>query len=433
MSGASYVGDTFVISSDGSYILYVPSKGKITRLSQFPEKNSDLFVHLQSLGFFGDLPEALKKDNVDGWKGFRSLTLLMTRRCNLACIYCYAAAKADGRSMSPKLALRALDWFAGQFTGDTIRVSFHGGGEPTLEFELMQQVVAQARKIALKSGKKTHFEVVTNGTANLKIFDWLMDNDIRISISADGPPRIQDRNRPFQNGHGSSVVVERTISYLVGKKYPFTIRLTYSPVDEIEDIVRYFGNLGVKSLHLEPLFPHGRKYDEVAFGKESGDKVYSPQGNELVGIFLRAMDIAREYDMRINNSHLGHLAKGMGYFCGSASGRAMIVTDDGFISGCLEVVDAQDPDFETFHLGSFSEDSEEFIVDKTVLAKFQNRHSDQMVSCRNCFARYVCSGGCAVKAVRASKEFMDRDRPYCVFTKTLVPEIIKRIADLSGV
>lgn len=145
------------------------------------------------------------------------------------------------------------------------------------------------------------------------------------------------------------------------------------------------------------------------------------------------MDAAKKYGIKITNSHLGHFTKWSGYFCGSACGRSMIVTDDEFISGCLEVVDAQDQDFEIFRLGYFSRMLNEFVVNKEILTQFQNRHSDILLSCKKCFARYVCSGGCAVKAVRASGDFMNRDNPYCEFTKILIPEIIKRIAYLSKI
>lgn len=433
MQSSYLIEDTLVVQSGDSYIVYSPFNGKIARVSCFPEKGTEIFLSLQKTGFFNAPPESIQKDDIATWRGFRSLTLLVTRSCNLACIYCYAAAKKSGRAMDLSFALKSLEWFAEQFKGDTIRITFHGGGEPTLEFALIQGVVKEARYLAEKSNKKTRFQIVTNGTASIDIIEWFIDNDFGISISADGPARIQNRNRPFVNGEGSSETVEKRIRYLVSRNYSFTIRLTFSPVDDIGEIVRYFGNLGVKSLHLEPLFPHGREYKQVIFGKESKKEVYSPNGKEFVASFFKAMSVAKEFGIRITNSHIGHLTKGLGYFCGSASGHSMIVTDDGFISGCLEVVDADDPDFGTFRLGSFSYEKNSFIINKTALARFQNRHSNILLSCKNCFARYVCSGGCAVKAVRASGNFMNRDLPYCLFTKMLIPAIVEKIANLSGV
>ncbi|TSD01823.1 MAG: uncharacterized protein Athens071426_642 [Parcubacteria group bacterium Athens0714_26] len=346
MQSTYLIEDTLVVQGGDSYIVYSPFSGKIARVFSFPEKGTEIFLSLHESGFFNALPESTRKDDIETWRGFRSLTLLVTRSCNLACIYCYAAAKKSGRTMSLNLALQSLKWFAEQFKGNTIRISFHGGGEPTLEFALIQEVVKEAYYLAQKSSKKTRFQIVTNGTASIGIFDWFIDNNFGISISADGPAFIQNRNRPFVNGKGSSEIVEKNIRYLVSRNYPFTIRLTFSSIDDIREIVRYFGNLGVKSLHVEPLFPHGREYKRVIFGKESEKEVYSPDGKEFVTSFFKAMGVAREFGIRITNSHIGHLTKGLGYFCGSASGRSMIVTDEGFISGCLEVVDDQDSDFE---------------------------------------------------------------------------------------
>lgn len=433
MQSTYLVEDTFVVQNGNSYIVYSPFNGKITRVSSLPKRDTKEFLLLRNSGFFNALPESTRKDDIKTWRGFRSLTLLVTRSCNLACIYCYAAAKKSGKTMDINLALQSLKWFAGQLKGDTIRISFHGGGEPTLEFALIQEVVKEACCLAKKISKKTRFQIVTNGTAGIDIIDWFVNNNFGMSISADGPARIQNRNRPFANGEKSSEIVEQNIRYLVSRNYPFTIRLTFSPIDDIGEIVRYFGNLGVKSLHIEPLFPHGREYSQVIFGKKSRKEVYSPDGKEFITPFFKAMNVARKFGIKITNSHLGHLTKGLGYFCGSASGRSMIVTDDGFISGCLEVVDAQDSDFGMFQLGGFSHEKNTFVVNENALARFQNRHSSILSPCNNCFARYVCSGGCAVKAVRASGNFMGRDLQYCVFTKMLIPAIIKRIANLSGV
>lgn len=432
MPSVCLIKDTFVVKDRGAYIVYSPSGGKITRVSEFPGENTEVFISLSKMGFFNNPSNVVSRDTVDSWRGFRSLTLLLTRRCNLKCTYCYAAAKDYGRTISLSFAVKALDWFEKQLDGKTLRISFHGGGEPTLEMGIIKEVVTRACFLSEKNDKRTRFQIVTNGTFNMNVADWLIENNFGISISADGPPYIQNRNRPFTDGSESSGVVEKNIVYLIGRRYPFTVRLTFSPVDDIEKVVRYFGELGVKSLHLEPLFPYGRDYKQVVFG-ENNREIYSPSGKEFVGAFLIAMDTAKKCGIKITNSHLGHLTKWSGYFCGSACGRSMIVTDDEFISGCLEVVDSHDPNFETFQLGSFSHIRNEFVADKKVLVQFQNRHSDNLSCCKKCFARYVCSGGCAVKAVRASGNFMDKDVPYCEFTKVLIPAVIKRIACLSGI
>lgn len=428
---ASLVSDTLVVKDGETYIVYSPYKGKITRTSTYPGIGSDVHSKLKELGFFKELPVSIRRDNISNWKGFSSLTLLVTRRCNMACSYCYASAKPNGQSMTTELALNALKWFNNQLNGNTLRVCFHGGGEPTLEENLIKSVIAETKKT---HDKKTWFLIVTNGTADIKFIDWLMSENFRISISMDGPPNIQNRNRPLAMGGNSSEIVERTIRYLVKSDYKFTVRLTFSPADDVEEIVRYFGELGVRSLHFEPLFPHGREYGVVAFGKNQNlYDIYSPNGNEMAIPFLKALDIAKEYKIKIVNGHLSHFVKGNGYFCGAASGRSMIVTHNGFLSACLEVVDAEDKDFNLFRLGNYLPQEKKFIVDLNRLNELQNRHVDVLSKCKSCYARYTCAGGCAVKAVRASGNFFDRDLPYCSFTKALVVNLVKKIAENSRV
>jgi len=429
---ASLISDTLVVKDGKTCIVYSPYKGKITRTSTYPSIGSDVYSKLKEFGFFKELPMSIRRDNISNWKGFSALTLLITRRCNMACSYCYASAKPDGQSMTLEIALNAVRWFNNQLKDNTLRLCFHGGGEPTLERNLVESVVLEAKKIC--GDKKTRFQIVSNGTTDARFMEWLMSENFGISISVDGPPDIQNRNRPLASGGVSSDIVEKTVWHLVSKNYPFTIRLTFSPADNVEDIVRYFGKLGVRSLHFEPLFPHGREYGIVAFGKNQNlYDIYSPDGNEMVIPFLKALDIAQEYKMKITNGHLSHFVKGNGYFCGAASGRSMIVTHDGFLSACLEVVDAEDKDFNLFRLGNYLPQEKKFVVDLSRLNELQNRHADVLAECKSCYARYTCAGGCAVKAVRASGDFFKRDLPYCSFTKTLVVNLVKRIAEKSKI
>jgi len=426
------IGDTLIVRDKKSYVIYSPFKGKITRVSSYPVFGSNIYQNLSNSGFFGNLPETIRQDNVENWNGFKSLTLLLTRKCNLACLYCYASAKPDGKSMSRELALSALEWFNNQLSDKTLRVCFHGGGEPTLERSLIEAVVVRTKEIC--GNKKLRFQIITNGTADIKFMRWLISENFGISISMDGPPDIQNRNRPLVTGNNSSEIVEETIRHLVRANYKFTIRLTFSPADNVAEIVRYFGDLGVRSLHFEPLFPYGREYETVVFGKNHNlYDVYSPSGSEMVASFIKALDIAKKYGIRITNGHLSHFIRGTGYFCGAASGRSMIVTHDGFLSACLEVVDAEDKDFKLFHLGHYLPEEKKINVDLNRLSELQNRHADILPECKTCYVRYTCAGGCAVKAVRATGDFLERDLPYCSFTKALVVQLVKRIAKNSHI
>jgi len=414
MENTELINNTLVVEDNDSFIVYSPFSGKIARVNLFPKKNSEIRKTLKERGFFGELPESTR---IKKWSGFKSLTLLLTRKCNLDCIYCYAGKKKrPNESMSKELAMTSVDWFINQLTENYVRLTFHGGGEPTLEKDLIKEVVSHVNVI--KENRRARFLITTNGTTSLSFLDWMMDSNFGISVSIDGPPDIQDRNRPFlKTGLGSSKVVERNVKYLVQKNYPFSARLTYSPVDDIKRIMGYFG----------------KDYAEVEFGKECNHVVYSPEHHELLEDFFVAMDVAKRYGIKIFNSHLIFFTKGTCYFCGSASLNSMTVTHDGFLTACLEVVDRNDPDKNNFFFGRFNSNSGDFGLDQKKMQYLLSRNSDNLSECRNCFARYHCAGGCAVKAVRATGSLSKPDPSYCFFTKALVPKLVKKIAKDSKI
>jgi len=245
--------DTFVLQDNASYIVYSPFSELIVRVSSYPYKNSIIDRQLKKQGFFSDLPDTTRQ--ITHWSKFKHLTLLLTRRCNLNCVYCYASGgsgKHQHSDMPINLALDACEWYINHLRDERIRVTFHGGGEPTLEQKTIKKVVGYVNKTG--SGKKIRYLITTNGTMNQSFLQWMMDNDFAISISMDGPPEIQDRNRPLANGGASHFLVEESVRYLVKRNYSFTIRLTYDLCDNVEKIVHYFGKLGVKICILNYYF-----------------------------------------------------------------------------------------------------------------------------------------------------------------------------------
>src|SRR3989338_1776046 len=119
-------GDTLIVKDGESFIAYSPFQNIIARVSAIPCEGSESRKALEERGFFREAPSTTKRDSVERWAGFHSLTLLLTRRCNLGCSYCYASAKPTGNSMLEELAVGSLEWFIRQLRNDSIQISFHG-------------------------------------------------------------------------------------------------------------------------------------------------------------------------------------------------------------------------------------------------------------------------------------------------------------------
>ena len=76
------------------------------------------------------------------------------------------------------------------------------GGEPLLNYKLIEQSVNYAKEII--RDKEISFSLTTNATLiTPQIAKFLVENEFEILISLDGPKDIHNENRIFINGNGS--------------------------------------------------------------------------------------------------------------------------------------------------------------------------------------------------------------------------------------
>lgn len=123
----------------------------------------------------------------------RSVTIVLTNKCNLNCVYCYETNKSDISIEESVL----LDIIRKEMNTADKKVSFNlFGGEPFLRFDLIH---------ATYDYLYTHYNtslweigLITNGTlVHGKIQHWLRERNKQIvcTLSLDGKKDIQDRNR----------------------------------------------------------------------------------------------------------------------------------------------------------------------------------------------------------------------------------------------
>ena len=119
--------------------------------------------------------------------------------------------------MSREVALKSL-----QFVLDEARkvhvkyldITFFGG-EPLIEAALLFWL-ADSFKRALPTGMTLSFRLSTNGSLlTEQMMEALSQRDIYVSLSVDGPPQIQDAQRPNSVGKGSSSGIEKAIPILL--------------------------------------------------------------------------------------------------------------------------------------------------------------------------------------------------------------------------
>ena len=191
---------------------------------------------------FDDLKEKLDRN-------IQMITLFITSRCNLNCGYCYFSdsyenkMKLKNRIMDIKTATKAIDFYFLRSNGnsnDKFPIGFYGG-EPFLNFDLLKETVNYVKNNYSEKFIDTIFTVTTNFTIlNNEIMEFLIENNIHIAVSLDGPKDLHDRYRVFKNGSGSHDIVMSNLKriYDFNKDY-FYQHIVYNvvlslPIDFIE-------------------------------------------------------------------------------------------------------------------------------------------------------------------------------------------------------
>lgn len=215
--------------------------------------------------------------------GSMKCTLAITQRCNLSCDYCYI--KKKNSLMSIQTASRAINFiFKNSYNFRKIDINFFGG-EPLLEFELIKKITNMIYVHPSFNRDRVGISVVTNGTIFSKeISDFLIENEIVLCISCDGPQKVQDAFRHFPDGRGSSSIVEKNIKQVV-RLFPLTpINAVYSPenLQFLPQVVDYLTSLGVRNLYLSPNISANWKKKDI----ELLPTIYDAIGQKYINFYL---------------------------------------------------------------------------------------------------------------------------------------------------
>lgn len=120
----------------------------------------------------------------------------LTKQCNLRCEYCYVDFKNEVLSYSA--ATNIIDFYLEQL-GEKIDFSFFGG-EPLLEFELLEKLVAYICKKNTERKKEITFTIATNFTLiSEKVIQFLRTHKFELHISFNGDKDENDASRDLSS------------------------------------------------------------------------------------------------------------------------------------------------------------------------------------------------------------------------------------------
>lgn len=357
----------------------------------------------------------------------KALCLHIAHDCNLACKYCFAEEgeyHGDRSLMSFEVGKKALDFLiANSGNRVNLEVDFFGG-EPLMNFQVVKDLVAYGRSKEQEHNKKFRFTLTTNGMLlNDEVMEFANKEMANVVLSVDGRKEVHDFMRPTRNGKGSyDLIIDKfkTMAELRNQtNYYVRGTFTHHNLDFSQDVL-HLADMGFKQISMEPVVaPDEQPY---AIKEEDLPKLF-----EEYDLLAKAM-IEREKDGKgFNFFHfMIDLTGGPCLYkrlsgCGSGT-EYLAVTPWGDLYPCHQFVG-----MEEFKLGNVDTGIEKTeLVDEFKLCNVYAKDK-----CKDCFARFYCSGGCAANSYNFHGNLLDAYDVGCELERKRVECAIMIKAALS--
>lgn len=325
----------------------------------------------------------------------KALCLHVAHDCNLGCRYCFAEeGEYHGRRaiMSYEVGKKALDFLiVNSGNRRNLEVDFFGG-EPLMNWEVVKKLVAYGRSREKECNKNFRFTITTNGMLlNDEVTEFVNKEMANVVLSIDGRREVNDRMRPTRNGKGSSydIIMPKFKKFARerGEK-SYYIRGTFTRynLDFSKDVL-HFADEGFDQISVEPVV--AAREEDYAIRKEDLPQILS-EYDKLAEEFIRRKKEGRGFNFfhfMIDLSQGPCVAKRLSG-CGSGT-EYLAVTPWGDLYPCHQFVGQEE-----FLLGNVDTG----VTNTKVRDEFKLCNVYAKEKCRNCFARFYCSGGCAANS-----------------------------------
>jgi uncharacterized protein len=335
-----------------------------------------------------------------------ALSLSVAQKCNLGCTYCYAAQGDFGgtpKDMPLPTAVRSVQLLIGAAQpGSRVNLAFLGG-EPLINRTVLRAATEHALALARPRGIRVAFSITTNGTLLTEDDATFFErHGFAVTISVDGLRDVHDQQRPFKSGAGSfDRIMERARPLLAAqRKMQVSVRVTVTPRNiRLRDSLEYFLGMKFHSVGFSPVLHALSRNQEVS-------------ARDLDAFLESMVECGTEFERRlirgeryafmniINALREIHRGTHRPYPCGAGAGY-LGVSADGDIAACHRFVGDEDG-----RMGNLADG-----IDRAAQQRWlAERHVHSQSPCGDCWARYLCAGGC-------HHEVIARGRPACNYIR----------------
>ena len=353
-----------------------------------------------------DQYEDIAHSSMDDRDYIKAVCLNIIHACNLRCKYCFAdEGEYNGHKgkMSLETAKKAIEYVVKR-SGPRKNIEIDlFGGEPTMMMDTIKEIIAYARENEAKWNKRIRFTMTTNATLLTDEMMDYMDKELEnIILSIDGRKEVNDKVRIRFDGKGSYDQILPNIKKMVAKRdktKAHTVRGTFTRenLDFYED-VKMMVDEGFREISIEPVVledghPLALRKEDLPKIFESYDKLY----DELVQKKAEGKEF-NFYHFKVDLNGGPCVYKRISG-CG-AGFEYVAITPQGEVYPCHQFVGKEE-----YKLGSIYDDS----YNADLGMSFKKAHIYNKPKCRNCWARFYCSGGCQANNIAFNN---DINNPY---------------------
>jgi uncharacterized protein len=319
----------------------------------------------------------------------KALCIHICHDCNFRCRYCFAdegAYHSKREFMSLETAKAAVDFLI-QNSGKrkVLEMDFFGG-EPLMNFQVLKDTVAYAKAEGEKVGKKFLFTTTTNALLmNDEVIEFFNQEMENVVLSLDGRPEVHDAIRKSINGKGTfNLIIDKIkkfISLRGDKSYYVRGTFTAKNLDFAKDVL-FIADQGVDSISMEPVVT---ELEDLQI-KDEHLPIIEKEYENLCDAYLERYAKGQGFNFFHFNVDLegGPCLSKRVSACG-AGNEYFSVAPNGDLYPCHQFVGD-----DNFRMGSVSEG----ILRNDIREQFKNSCLFTRKKCGDCFAKFICSGGC---------------------------------------
>jgi uncharacterized protein len=369
----------------------------------------------------------------------------LSQSCNMACRYCFNQGGTFGATSSIMSIETAEDTLA--FLTEIVRSGGHEkisvnlfGGEPLLAPKAAYVLARGLQDLNNQDLKtKIHLLLSTNGTIyNREIFDVFAEQPgiSTVVISLDAFKEIHDRNRLFANpGQGSSYdVVHANLKRMMRERIPYSATCIVPHPYDFVSASQKLHELGVGCTEVKELNHHiyGHKALPDVFNRDfqRWRENYIAYCDYYL-TYLQTRDpiehVDRQAIIRDYAHKLGPNGQGRSNLACGAADIKIGISAQGTLFPCEAFIE-----HEQFTLGDVRRgfDEEKFNrIETMLLQDGQHRLDDD--SCKECFAKLICGGGCYAENFDRYGDFRPSRGAFCEFTRETVKINLYYISEMK--